>query len=47
VTFGAYLLSQMGWSLLFFNDVPQAHAALMKEIEVARKDLKARGVEVD
>jgi len=47
VTFGAYLLSQIGWSLLFFNDVPQAHASLMKEIEVARKDLKARGVEVD
>lgn len=47
VSFGAYLLSSLGWSLLTFNDVPEAHQRLMKEIELARTDLKAKGVEVD
>lgn len=30
-----------------FNDVPEAHQRLMKEIEVAREDLRSKGVEVD
>jgi dolichyl-phosphate mannosyltransferase polypeptide 3 len=30
-----------------FNDVPEAHAELMAEIQVARKELRAKGVTVD
>lgn len=30
-----------------FNDVPAAHKELMKEIEMARQELKAQGVDVD
>lgn len=47
MTFGAYLLSKVGMALLFFNDVPQAYETLQKEIELAKTDLRKRGVEVD
>jgi len=47
VTFGAYLLFKLGWGVLTFNDVPEAHKELMKEIEIARGDLKSKGVDVD
>ncbi|EGP88614.1 unnamed protein product [Zymoseptoria tritici ST99CH_3D1] len=47
ISFGAYLLGKLGWGVLTFNDVPEAHDELMKEIETARKDLKAKGVSVD
>ncbi|KAI4126663.1 MAG: hypothetical protein LQ347_004878 [Umbilicaria vellea] len=47
VSFGAYLLFKLGWGVYTFNDVPEAHAELMKEIEIARKELKSKGVEVD
>jgi len=47
VTFGAYLLFKLGWGVLTFNDVPEAHKELMKEIEIAREDLKSKGVDVD
>ncbi|KAK3679211.1 hypothetical protein LTR78_000772 [Recurvomyces mirabilis] len=47
VSFGAYLLGKLGYGVLTFNDVPQAHAELMKEIDEARADLKKKGVEVD
>jgi dolichyl-phosphate mannosyltransferase polypeptide 3 len=30
-----------------FNDVPEAHAELMKEIDMAKADLRTKGVEVD
>jgi dolichol-phosphate mannosyltransferase subunit 3 len=30
-----------------FNDVPAAHKELMAQIEQARKELKAKGVDVD
>lgn len=30
-----------------FNDVPEAHKELMGEIEMARKDLKGKGFDVD
>lgn len=33
--------------MVTFNDVPQAHKELMAEIEIARKDLKANGIDVD
>jgi len=47
VTFGAYLLFKLGYGVFTFNDVPEAHKELMGEIEMARADLKSKGVEVD
>jgi len=47
VTFGSYLLFKLGWGVLTFNDVPAAHAELMKEIDMARADLRTKGVDVD
>ncbi|KXL42677.1 hypothetical protein M433DRAFT_6245 [Acidomyces richmondensis BFW] len=47
VAFGAYLLGKLGWGVLTFNDVPEAHAELMKQIDQARADLRKKGVEVD
>ncbi|KAI9789306.1 MAG: hypothetical protein M1833_002430 [Piccolia ochrophora] len=47
VSFGAYLLAALGWGVLTFNDVPAAYSSLMKEIDTARGELKAKGVEVD
>ncbi|CAI9638256.1 dolichol-phosphate mannosyltransferase subunit 3 [Alternaria burnsii] len=46
ISFGAYLLFKLGWGVFTFNDVPQAHAELMQQIAEARKDLKAKGVDV-
>jgi dolichyl-phosphate mannosyltransferase polypeptide 3 len=47
VSCGAYLLFKLGWGVFTFNDVPKAHAELMKEIDEARIDLRAKGVDVD
>ncbi|KAL9609162.1 MAG: hypothetical protein Q9204_009176 [Flavoplaca sp. TL-2023a] len=47
VSFGSWLLFKLGWGVFTFNDVPQAHKELMAEIEIAKKDLKAHGIEVD
>ncbi|KAF2488031.1 dolichol phosphate mannosyltransferas-like protein subunit 3 [Neohortaea acidophila] len=47
VSFGAYLLFKLGYGVLTFNDVPQAHKELMAQIDQARTELKAKGVEVD
>ncbi|KIN02141.1 hypothetical protein OIDMADRAFT_18838 [Oidiodendron maius Zn] len=47
VTFGAYLLFKLGWGVFTFNDVPEAHAELMKEIDMAKADLRTKGVDVD
>ncbi|RDW66449.1 dolichyl-phosphate mannosyltransferase polypeptide 3 [Coleophoma cylindrospora] len=47
VSFGAYLLFKLGFGVFTFNDVPKAHAELMEEIELARKDLRSKGVDVD
>ncbi|RKF82903.1 dolichol phosphate mannosyltransferase subunit 3 [Golovinomyces cichoracearum] len=47
VSFGAYLLAKLGYGLLTFNDVPEAHKELMCEIELARRDLRSLGVDVD
>jgi len=47
VTFGAYLLAKLGYGVLTFNDVPEAHQELVKQIEQARVELKKKGVEVD
>ncbi|OQO10785.1 hypothetical protein B0A48_04085 [Cryoendolithus antarcticus] len=47
VTLGAYLLFKLGYGVFSFNDVPEAHKELMKQIEQAKTDLRRRGVTVD
>ncbi|KAK4542593.1 hypothetical protein LTR36_006641 [Oleoguttula mirabilis] len=47
VSFGAYLLFKLGYGVATFNDVPEAHQELMREIQEARVDLQKKGVEVD
>lgn len=47
VSLGAYLLFKLGYGVMTFNDVPEAHRELMAEVEIARKELKAKGVDVD
>ncbi|KAI0535061.1 dolichol-phosphate mannosyltransferase subunit 3 [Xylaria digitata] len=47
VSFGAYLLFRLGWNVMTFHDVPEAHKELIAEIELAKKDLRRLGVEVD
>ncbi|TDZ99835.1 Dolichol-phosphate mannosyltransferase subunit 3 [Colletotrichum sidae] len=47
VSFGAYLLTRLGYNVMTFNDVPEAHKELIAEIEEAKADLRKRGVDVD
>ncbi|KAG8423966.1 hypothetical protein J3459_006734 [Metarhizium acridum] len=47
VSFGALLLFRLGWGIMTFNDVPEAHQELMKEIDLAKSDLRKMGVDVD
>ncbi|RYO97305.1 hypothetical protein DL765_011269 [Monosporascus sp. GIB2] len=47
VSFGAYLLFRLGWNVMTFNDVPEAHKELMAEIDLAKSDLRKLGVDVD
>lgn len=47
VSFGAYLLFKLGYGVFTFNDTKEAHAELMKEIDLARADLRTKGVDVD
>ncbi|KAI9816384.1 MAG: hypothetical protein M1826_001851 [Phylliscum demangeonii] len=47
VSVGAYLLFHLGWGVATFKDAPEAHAELMTEIGLARKELRAKGVDVD
>ncbi|MCJ1401475.1 hypothetical protein MMC11_004689 [Xylographa trunciseda] len=47
VSFGSYLLFKLGLGVFTFKDVPEAYQELMEEIEVARKDLKSKGIDVD
>ena len=47
VSFGAYLLGKLGYGVFSFNDVPEAHEELVKQIEQAKADLTKRGVTVD
>ncbi len=41
------MLFRLGWGVLTFNDVPEAHKELMLEIEEAKTDLRRLGVDVD
>ncbi|OAA50625.1 dolichol phosphate mannosyltransferase subunit 3 [Metarhizium rileyi] len=47
MSFGALLLFRLGWGIMTFNDVPEAHQELMKEIDLAKIDLRKMGVDVD
>ncbi|KAI0477108.1 dolichol-phosphate mannosyltransferase subunit 3 [Xylariaceae sp. FL0804] len=47
VSFGAFLLFRLGWNVMTFHDVPEAHKELMAEIDLAKADLRGLGVEVD
>ncbi|KAJ8109074.1 hypothetical protein ONZ43_g6240 [Nemania bipapillata] len=47
VSFGAYLLFRLGWNVMTFHDVPEAHKDLVAEIELAKTDLRRLGVDVD
>ena len=47
VTLGSYLLFKLGLGVFTFNDVPKAHEELLKEIDLARADLRTKGVDVD
>ncbi|KAI1166689.1 dolichol-phosphate mannosyltransferase subunit 3 [Nemania serpens] len=47
VSFGAYLLFRLGWNVMTFHDVPEAHKELVAEIELAKADLRGLGVDVD
>ncbi|KAJ9142330.1 hypothetical protein NKR23_g7217 [Pleurostoma richardsiae] len=47
VSFGAFMLARLGWGVLTFNDCPDAYKELMGEIEMAKKDLRTMGVDVD
>jgi dolichyl-phosphate mannosyltransferase polypeptide 3 len=47
IVFGCYLLGRLGVAILTFNDVPEAHAELQKEIEQAKIELRQGKVEVD
>ncbi|OAX78411.1 hypothetical protein ACJ72_07280 [Emergomyces africanus] len=44
---GAYLLFRLGWGVYTFNDVPEAHASLQKEIIEAKNQLRMAKVDVD
>ncbi|KAJ5464704.1 uncharacterized protein N7458_000390 [Penicillium daleae] len=47
IVFGCYLLGRLGVAIFTFNDVPEAHAELQKEIELAKVDLRKGNIEVD
>ena len=47
VSFGASLLFKLGYNVMTFNDVPEAYAELMGEIDIAKSELRLKGVEVD
>jgi dolichol-phosphate mannosyltransferase subunit 3 len=47
VSLGAWLLFRLGWGVLTFRDTREAYDELMGEIEAAKKDLRAKGIDVD
>ncbi|OJD25964.1 hypothetical protein ACJ73_02663 [Blastomyces percursus] len=44
---GAYMLFRLGWGVYTFNDVPEAHEELQKEILEAKSQLRMAKVDVD
>ena len=47
MSFGSYLLFKLGLGIFTFNDVPESYKSLMDEIELAKRDLKSKGISVD
>ncbi|KAL1845731.1 hypothetical protein Plec18167_009231 [Paecilomyces lecythidis] len=47
ISFACYLMGRLGVAILTFNDVPEAHEELQKEIELAKEELRRGNVEVD
>ncbi|KAF8342304.1 dolichol-phosphate mannosyltransferase subunit 3 [Cantharellus anzutake] len=47
VSFGAYSLATLGWGLWTFKDCPDAYEELMREISLAKNELRSKGVSVD
>lgn len=47
IVFGCYILGRLGMAIFTFNDVPEAHEELQKEIEQAKVELRRGGVDVD
>ena len=47
VSLGSYLLFKLGWGVFTFNDVPAAYKELMGEINMARDELRQKGIDVD
>ncbi|KAI9306353.1 dolichol-phosphate mannosyltransferase subunit 3 [Cunninghamella echinulata] len=46
MTFGSYSLGYLGWHMLTFSDCPEAYKELMQEIQTAKSDLTAKGVQL-
>jgi len=44
VLFGSYALCSIGYHLMVLEDCNDAHAELLKEIEMAKSDLKRKGL---
>ncbi|KLJ09243.1 hypothetical protein EMPG_15332 [Blastomyces silverae] len=44
---GAYMLFRLGWGVYTFNDVPEAHEELQKEIVEAKSQLRMAKGDVD
>ncbi|KAI9188387.1 hypothetical protein H9P43_002778 [Blastocladiella emersonii ATCC 22665] len=47
VSFGAYSLGSIGWSLVTFGDCEEAHRELMKEVAQARDELRRNKITID
>lgn len=47
ICFACYLGGRLGLAILTFNDCPEAHKELQKEIEQAKADLRSKNVDVD
>jgi dolichyl-phosphate mannosyltransferase polypeptide 3 len=47
IVFACYLLARLGVAILTFNDVPEAHAELQKEIEQAKVELRKGKIDID
>jgi len=47
ISFACYLLARLGWAVMTFNDVPEAHESLQREIEIAKIELRKGKVDVD
>ncbi|KAI8336778.1 dolichol-phosphate mannosyltransferase subunit 3 [Chlamydoabsidia padenii] len=46
MTFGCYSLGYLGWHILTFSDCPEAYTELMQEIQQAKTELTAKGVQL-